>query len=136
MDTFTYLALHGNVFFFFFTGTSVFNFPFQFLPGIWRNDVGHFIDYLKDDVQILCDIPERFTDQSELFTSIRFDSFLCFWFRAINKYNTPRSIKQIFFLYRIYKLFTQSFTLDKLWLVKICHQELTILHAWNELRTK
>lgn len=95
--------------FFFFTGTSAFNFPFQFLPGIWRNDVGHFIDYLKDDVQILCDIPERFTDQSELFTSIRFDSFLCFWFRAINKYNAPRSIKQIFFLYRIYKLFTSIF---------------------------
>ncbi|KAK3005255.1 hypothetical protein RJ639_017021, partial [Escallonia herrerae] len=34
-------------------------------------DVDHFIDYLKDDVQIVRDIPEWFTDKSELFTSIR-----------------------------------------------------------------
>nr|XP_043607134.1 protein PECTIC ARABINOGALACTAN SYNTHESIS-RELATED [Erigeron canadensis] len=34
-------------------------------------DVDHFIDYLKDDVQIVRDIPSWFTDKSELFTSIR-----------------------------------------------------------------
>ncbi|XP_047318854.1 protein PECTIC ARABINOGALACTAN SYNTHESIS-RELATED-like [Impatiens glandulifera] len=34
-------------------------------------DVDHFIDYLKDDVQIVRDIPDWFTDKSELFTSIR-----------------------------------------------------------------
>lgn len=34
-------------------------------------DVDHFIDYLKDDVPIVRDIPEWFTDKSELFTSIR-----------------------------------------------------------------
>lgn len=34
-------------------------------------DVDHFIDYLKDDVHIVRDIPEWFTDKSELFTSIR-----------------------------------------------------------------
>lgn len=34
-------------------------------------DVDHFIDYLKDDVRIVRDIPEWFTDKSELFTSIR-----------------------------------------------------------------
>ncbi|XP_010682284.3 protein PECTIC ARABINOGALACTAN SYNTHESIS-RELATED [Beta vulgaris subsp. vulgaris] len=34
-------------------------------------DVDHFIDYLKDDVPIIRDIPEWFTDKSELFTSIR-----------------------------------------------------------------
>ncbi|THF99642.1 hypothetical protein TEA_025171 [Camellia sinensis var. sinensis] len=34
-------------------------------------DVEHFIDYLKDDVRIVRDIPEWFTDKSELFTSIR-----------------------------------------------------------------
>ncbi|GMP82616.1 hypothetical protein CsSME_00036839 [Camellia sinensis var. sinensis] len=33
-------------------------------------DVDHFIDYLKDDVRIVRDIPEWFTDKSELFTSI------------------------------------------------------------------
>ncbi|XWS34702.1 hypothetical protein CRYUN_Cryun21dG0060400 [Craigia yunnanensis] len=33
--------------------------------------VDHFIDYLKDDVRIVHDIPEWFTDKSELFTSIR-----------------------------------------------------------------
>lgn len=31
----------------------------------------HFIDYLKDDVQIVRDIPDWFTDKTELFTSIR-----------------------------------------------------------------
>lgn len=41
-------------------------------------DVDHFIDYLKDDVQIVRDIPEWFTDKSELFTSIRFDKLLSF----------------------------------------------------------
>lgn len=50
-------------------------------------DVDHFIDYLKNDVRIVRDIPDWFTDKSELFTSIRFDGFLRFWFRAINKYN-------------------------------------------------
>ncbi|KAL3511353.1 hypothetical protein ACH5RR_030754 [Cinchona calisaya] len=34
-------------------------------------DVDHFIDYLKDDVRIVRDIPVWFTDKSELFTSIR-----------------------------------------------------------------
>lgn len=34
-------------------------------------DVDHFIDYLKDDVRIVRDIPEWFTDKSELLTSIR-----------------------------------------------------------------
>ncbi|MBA0563229.1 hypothetical protein Golob_008221, partial [Gossypium lobatum] len=34
-------------------------------------DVDHFINYLKDDVRIVRDIPEWFTDKSELFTSIR-----------------------------------------------------------------
>ncbi|GFY88210.1 O-fucosyltransferase family protein [Actinidia rufa] len=34
-------------------------------------DVDHFIDYLKDDVRIVRDIPNWFTDKSELFTSIR-----------------------------------------------------------------
>lgn len=34
-------------------------------------DVDHFIDYLKDDVRIVRDIPEWFSDKSELFTSIR-----------------------------------------------------------------
>ncbi|RVX04366.1 Protein PECTIC ARABINOGALACTAN synthesis-related [Vitis vinifera] len=36
-------------------------------------DVDHFIDYLKDDVRIVRDIPEWFTDKSELLTSIRSD---------------------------------------------------------------
>lgn len=39
-------------------------------------DVDHFIDYLKDDVPIIRDIPEWFTDKSELFTSIRLDCLL------------------------------------------------------------
>ncbi|GAB2223109.1 hypothetical protein Droror1_Dr00017246 [Drosera rotundifolia] len=34
-------------------------------------DVDHFIDYLKDDIRIVRDIPEWFIDRSELFTSIR-----------------------------------------------------------------
>ncbi|PQP98693.1 uncharacterized protein Pyn_14104 [Prunus yedoensis var. nudiflora] len=34
-------------------------------------DVDHFIDYLKDDVRIVRDIPEWFTDKTELFSSIR-----------------------------------------------------------------
>ncbi|KAK1576210.1 hypothetical protein Q3G72_011913 [Acer saccharum] len=34
-------------------------------------DVDHFIDYLKDDVRIVRDIPDWFTDKSELFSSIR-----------------------------------------------------------------
>ncbi|CAI0462392.1 unnamed protein product [Linum tenue] len=34
-------------------------------------DVDHFIDYLKDDVRIVRDIPVWFTDKNELFTSIR-----------------------------------------------------------------
>jgi hypothetical protein len=35
-------------------------------------DVDHFIDYLKDDVRIVRDIPDWFTDKAELFSSIRF----------------------------------------------------------------
>lgn len=35
-------------------------------------DVDHFIEYLKNDVRIVRDIPEWFTDKSELFTNIRF----------------------------------------------------------------
>ncbi|ERN13854.1 hypothetical protein AMTRI_Chr06g176430 [Amborella trichopoda] len=34
-------------------------------------DVNHFIDYLKDDVHIVRDIPEWFPEKPELFTSIR-----------------------------------------------------------------
>ncbi|CAN6969881.1 unnamed protein product [Brassica rapa subsp. trilocularis] len=34
-------------------------------------DVDHFIDYLKDDVRIVKDIPDWFTDKTELFSSIR-----------------------------------------------------------------
>ncbi|KAG9140446.1 hypothetical protein Leryth_016180 [Lithospermum erythrorhizon] len=34
-------------------------------------DVDHFIDYLKDDVRIVRDIPDWFTDKTELFSSIR-----------------------------------------------------------------
>ncbi|KAH9625349.1 hypothetical protein KSS87_015178 [Heliosperma pusillum] len=34
-------------------------------------DVDHFIDYLKDDVPIVRDIPEWFSDKTELFSSIR-----------------------------------------------------------------
>ncbi|XP_042407447.1 protein PECTIC ARABINOGALACTAN SYNTHESIS-RELATED-like [Zingiber officinale] len=34
-------------------------------------DVDHFIEYLKEDVRIIRDIPEWFTDKAELFTSIR-----------------------------------------------------------------
>ena len=46
-------------------------------------DVDHFIDYLKYDVRIVRDIPEWFTDKSELFSSIRFDRFPCFWFESV-----------------------------------------------------
>ncbi|XBI12464.1 hypothetical protein VPH35_139334 [Triticum aestivum] len=34
-------------------------------------DVDHFINYLKDDVRIVRDIPDWFTEKDELFTSIR-----------------------------------------------------------------
>ncbi|KAK1318438.1 Uncharacterized protein QJS10_CPB04g01564 [Acorus calamus] len=34
-------------------------------------DVDHFIEYLKDDVRIVRDIPDWFSDKAELFTSIR-----------------------------------------------------------------
>ncbi|KAL6010737.1 hypothetical protein ACLOJK_001179 [Asimina triloba] len=34
-------------------------------------DVDHFIEYLKDDVRIVRDIPDWFPDKAELFTSIR-----------------------------------------------------------------
>ncbi|KAJ6793118.1 Uncharacterized protein M6B38_111080 [Iris pallida] len=34
-------------------------------------DVDHFIEYLKDDVRIVRDIPDWFTDKTELFTSIK-----------------------------------------------------------------
>ena len=43
-------------------------------------DVDHFIDYLKNDVRIVRDIPEWFTDKSELFTSIRFDVCVLYHF--------------------------------------------------------
>jgi type III secretory pathway component EscU len=43
-------------------------------------DVDHFIDYLKNDVRIVRDIPEWFTDKSELFTSIRFDFCVLYHF--------------------------------------------------------
>lgn len=39
-------------------------------------DVDHFIDYLKDDVTIVRDIPEWFTDKAELFSSIRCGIYL------------------------------------------------------------
>lgn len=42
-------------------------------------DVDHFIEYLKDDVRIVRDIPEWFTDKAELFTSIRFDDLFKFF---------------------------------------------------------
>lgn len=35
-------------------------------------DVDHFINYLKDDVRIVLDIPDWFTEKTELFTSIKF----------------------------------------------------------------
>lgn len=35
-------------------------------------DVDHFIDYLKDDVRIVRDIPDWVVDKAELFTSIRY----------------------------------------------------------------
>lgn len=38
-------------------------------------DVDHFIDYLKDDVRIVRDVPDWFSDKSELFTSLRFITF-------------------------------------------------------------
>ena len=34
-------------------------------------DVDHFINYLKDDVRIVRDIPDWFTEKDELFTSIK-----------------------------------------------------------------
>jgi hypothetical protein len=34
-------------------------------------DVDHFINYLKDDVRIIRDIPDWFTEKDELFTSIK-----------------------------------------------------------------
>jgi hypothetical protein len=34
-------------------------------------DVDYFINYLKDDVRIVRDIPEWFTEKDELFTSIK-----------------------------------------------------------------
>ncbi|GJZ43320.1 nucleolar protein 14 [Tanacetum coccineum] len=37
-------------------------------------DVNHLIDYLKDDLQIVCCIPSLFAEKSKLFTSIRFPS--------------------------------------------------------------
>jgi hypothetical protein len=35
-------------------------------------DVDHFINYLKDDVRIIRDIPDWFTEKDELFTSIKY----------------------------------------------------------------
>ena len=40
----------------------------------------HFIDYLKDDVRIVKDIPDWFTDKTELFSSIRFASSTLYLF--------------------------------------------------------
>jgi hypothetical protein len=34
-------------------------------------DVDHFINYLKEDVRIVRDIPDWFTEKDELFTSIK-----------------------------------------------------------------
>jgi hypothetical protein len=34
-------------------------------------DVDHFINYLKDDVHIVRDIPDWFTEKEELFASIK-----------------------------------------------------------------
>lgn len=48
-------------------------------------DVDHFIDYLKDDVRIVKDIPEWFTDKAELFTSIRFAFFFSSHITYINR---------------------------------------------------
>lgn len=47
-------------------------------------DVDHFIDYLKDDVRIVRDIPEWFTDKSELLTSIRSDVFLFYFYGLLS----------------------------------------------------
>lgn len=60
-------------------------------------DVDHFIEYLKDDVRIVRDIPEWFVDKAELFTSIRFYAvFLnlipCF---MQNLFDFPLSLSQI-----------------------------------------
>ncbi|CAN6447296.1 unnamed protein product [Victoria cruziana] len=37
-------------------------------------DVNHFIEYLKDDVRIVRDIPDWFPERAELFTSIRYEN--------------------------------------------------------------
>lgn len=47
-------------------------------------DVDHFIDYLKDDVRIVRDVPDWFSDKSELFTSLRFITFFFFFFSEID----------------------------------------------------
>lgn len=44
-------------------------------------DVNHFINYLKDDVRIVRDIPDWFTEKDELFTSIKLvASFLAIYY--------------------------------------------------------
>ncbi|XP_066321266.1 protein PECTIC ARABINOGALACTAN SYNTHESIS-RELATED-like [Miscanthus floridulus] len=42
-------------------------------------DVDHFINYLKDDVRIVRDIPDWFTEEDELFTSIKMDPICGHW---------------------------------------------------------
>ena len=79
IDTFTSLSTAWYFFFFFLWEHLSLLFFLNFcrkFEDIF--DVDHFIDYLKDDVRIVRDIPEWFTDKSELFTSIRFDSLFMF----------------------------------------------------------
>ncbi|CAH1432572.1 unnamed protein product [Lactuca virosa] len=60
------LGEHWNIFCCFFLFYKLFSRKFEDLF-----DLDHFIDYLKDKVQIVRDIPSWFTDKSELFTTIR-----------------------------------------------------------------
>lgn len=59
-------------------------------------DVDHFIDYLKDDVQIVRDIPEWFTDKAELFSSIRFGIYLLAY--SLNTFFSYYRLKKWFHL--------------------------------------
>lgn len=42
-------------------------------------DVEHFLDYLKDDVRIVRDIPDWVPDKEDLFTNLRFGIFDFFY---------------------------------------------------------